>query len=58
MSAGSSMSKWRYGALEGWHTLVRFFASPTGLFRAICLSACAAIYVLDRMRATFSTEND
>lgn len=58
MSAGSSISGWSYGALEGWYAFVRFFASPTGLFRAICLIACAAIYVLDRIREALSTEND
>jgi len=58
MSAGSSLMDWRHGTLAGWHAFVRFFASPTGLFRAICLIACVAIYVLGRMREALSTENE
>lgn len=58
MSAVSSISDWRHGILAGWHAFVRFFASPTGLFRAICLIACVAIYVLDRVQEALSTENE
>ncbi|MFC7369009.1 sensor histidine kinase [Vreelandella zhaodongensis] len=58
MSAGSSIPDWRHGTLAGWHAFVRFFASPTGLFRAICLIACVAIYALHRIREALSTENE
>ncbi|MFN3882596.1 MAG: sensor histidine kinase [Nitrincola lacisaponensis] len=58
MSAGVPRSDWRHETLEMWQAFVRFFASPTGLFRAICLLACVAIYVLGRMREALSAEND
>ncbi|MDX5432348.1 MAG: sensor histidine kinase [Halomonas sp.] len=49
MTAGTSVSDGWGGLRRGRHALVRFFVSSTGLFRAICLVACAAIYVMHRV---------
>ncbi|MFQ3788721.1 sensor histidine kinase [Halomonas sp. A29] len=58
MAAGASVSDWRDGILRGREALMRFFVSPTGLFRAICLIACAAIYVMHRVHEELATEDD